>query len=410
MAQSPKSKGQTQNHTPDESAPTAGSSGGGTPSFDQIIEMLKEGSDGRARSPAPQLRRAEVDSTPPSSIPPLAADEGVDPFSSTSSSQFEEDPLEMSGGELNFGEGDFFGEEGFNFNFDDAEIDMSLDPFAEPTGELTPAPSAPRIPQIELPKAVIEVEAGLSEREISAPPLSRNVEEGESRVPSPYLDRQNEEDNWTQSAWDEGGPDRSATHPMSAVPTHEAEEDHQSDEDYDESSEMWSRPPLMSSQGEATELASGEAQQPDDPQDEATELASRGAQQPDELLNAQINRAPEFSTYPPAAPPPQDELSAAEQQADPWQEAGGIMLDDDTPSSDEDVSSDPIVFPSEPDPTYSSSVVGFISPGDSAPPEEHAAASGIPGASVIHVPTDAPDLYAARGRGALPRGARAHLG
>ena len=362
MAQSPKSKGQTPNRDQNDatSATPSGAGGGGTPSFDQIIEMLKGDTDGRQRPPAPQLRRLE-DSTPPSSIPPLEASESEDPFGGGG---FEEDPLEASGGALNFGEGDLFGEEGFNFNFDDADIDMSLDPFAEPTGELTPAPSTPREPSLALPNVAIEVDAKLSEREISAPPLSRSFEEGESRVPSAFAEQ---EGGWGQSSWEDEGPEDLETRPIGALSAEPNPSDAQpaDEEDLDESSDLWSRPPKGERDVEGA---------PEDPFQASSE----------ELAASQLGRVPEFSTYPPAAPPPMDEVAPSQLEGDPWQEAGGIMLDE------EEVSSDPIVFPSEPDPAYTSSVVGFVSPGDSAPPEEYAAASGIPGASVIHVPTDAP--------------------
>jgi len=365
MAQSRKSTGQAQNSAPDEGTSVERQGSEGPSGFDQIIELLKRDvGDERQRPPAPNIHRPGTDSTPPMSIPPIESDGSAsDPFAS---SGLGDDPLEAPGGALSYGEGDLFGEEGFSFNFDDDDIDMSIDPFAEPSGSLTPAPVAPRELSVELPRQSIEVNAQLSEREISAPPASRHVEAGESQVPPAYEDEGS--GGWGESIWADEGSEDSETRPISSLA---AEPDPLSDEsslveDLDESSDVWSRPPPSPSPPEQLNLS-------DSP-----------AERYDELSSAPQSRAPEFSTYPPAAPPPQSDLPyEPSAERDPWQDEGGIMLEEES-------SGDPIMFPSEPDPAYHSPMVDFISPGDSAPPEELAAASGIPGASVIHVPTDAP--------------------
>jgi hypothetical protein len=195
-------------------------------------------------------------------IPPIESDElSSDPFASSGGG---DDPLEAPGGELSYGEGDLFGEEGFSFNFDDDDIDMSIDPFAEPSGSLTPAPITPREPSVELPRQSIEVNAQLSEREISAPPASRHVKAGESQVPAAYEDEGS--GGWGESIWADEGSEDSETRPISSLA---AEPDPLSDEsslveDLDESSDVWSRPPPSPDESEQLNLSDSPAERYDE--------------------------------------------------------------------------------------------------------------------------------------------------
>ena len=87
-------------------------------------------------------------------------------------------------------------------------------------------------------------------------------------------------------------------------------------------------------------------------------------------------RTPEFSTFPPAAPPPEVNTGQSLSPADSIDDEVPIMLPEELNS----IQAEGLSFDEE---------VDFLTP-DALEEQMHAAASGIPGASVIHIPTDAP--------------------